>query len=450
MEIPVDFIKEMECLLGDKKDLYLKSLSEEPKRGLRVNLNYISVEDFLKDFPYEVNKLNVSENYFQFLSKEKIGNTVQHHLGLIYLQEPSSMLSALCLKVQEGEKVLDLCSAPGGKAGQILEKNKNGVVVLNEISRSRANILLSNIERQGFKNAIITSMSPQELSGKFLNYFDKILVDAPCSGEGMFRKDPQTVGEWNSGLAEFNHKRQMEILLEADKMLKEGGTLVYSTCTFNKNENERTVYEFAKEFGYKIVETPQEVILNTDSGFEYNGNRDTCLTRRCFPFGGFGEGQFIAKLIKVSENKNEYYYKKPKKLDLNANERKIVQDFVKTELNNDNFNFYKIGANIYIYNNVPCDANGVVCLGVNLGSIVNGRLVLHHQFFKSYGELFKNKINLSINDERVNKYLKGEEIDVQAKNGVACLMVNHVPLGGGKVVNGKLKNHYPKGLRINN
>ena len=301
MNLPVKFLDNMKKLLEKDFDKYFESFNVLPKRGVRVNLNYITTQEFEKVFPYEIKKLNKIENGYELKTEERIGNSVYHHLGLIYLQEPASMLPALCLNVQEGENVLDLCSAPGGKASQILERNKTGIVVLNEVVRNRANILFSNIERQGFKNAIITNLMPDKLSKKFPCFFDKILVDAPCSGEGMFRKDPETITEWNENLPEFNHQRQMEILAEADKMLKEGGEIVYSTCTYNLDENERTVSEFSKEFGYEVLDVLESVKDNTTKGYSYKDNNETMLSRRCFAHNGFGEGQFMCKLKKKSQ-----------------------------------------------------------------------------------------------------------------------------------------------------
>ena len=447
MDLPIKFLENMKELLKDDYNKYLKSFDEKPKRGVRANLNYIDSKSFENIFPYKINKLNKIENGYKLICEEKTGNSVYHHLGLIYLQEPASMLPALCLDVKEGENILDLCSAPGGKASQILERNKTGVVVLNEVVRNRANILFSNVERQGFKNAIITSLSPEKLAKKFPNFFDKILVDAPCSGEGMFRKDPETISEWNENLPEFNHNRQMEILAEADKMLKENGVIVYSTCTYNLEENEKTVYEFINKFGYEIIDTPECVKENTTAGFVFKDDK-TMLSRRCFAHNGFGEGQFMCRMVKKSQNVNNFHFKKPKNIELGQSERKIISNFIKQNFIECNLNFAKNGNNIYANKGLVCDFDGVVNMGVLFGEIVKDRLVPAHQLFKAYGVYFKNKVNLEY-DDKVEKYLRGEEIDVDAPNGYAALMVNGVPLGGGKVTNNKLKNHYPKGLRNN-
>lgn len=447
MQLPKVFVDNMKNLLKESYPKYEGSLSCELKKGFRVNKNYINSDRFDKIFTYKNNKLKGFDNLRLLLTNEKIGNTIYHHAGMIYIQEPSSMLAVESLEPKDGEKILDLCSAPGGKAGQILEKNKSGIVVCNEIVRNRANILMSNIERQGFKNAIITSKTPEELSETFSNFFDKILVDAPCSGEGMFRKDPQTISEWNEGLPEFNHQRQLAILKEADKMLKQNGVLVYSTCTFNLCENEKTVVEFAKTYGYNILDLPETVKNVSAKGINIDGcETDKCA--RCFPQDDFGEGQFVAKLIKKSENKAEPCFKQNKKFVISKQEEKLIKDFLNEELDISNYKIYKLG-NYYYINNTEAEfiGDGVVCFGVNVGSIEKNRVVPHHQLFKAYGEKFKNKINLTINDNRIEKYLSGNEIDVDAVNGYACLLVENVPIGGGKVVNGKLKNYYPKGLR---
>ena len=416
MILPKAFEINMQKLLGKKFDEYVKSLSKTAKRGFRINNNYIKTEDFGVFFDYEYSKIDGFDNLNNLLTDEKVGNSLAHHLGLLYVQEPSSMLAVESLEVEEGDTVLDLCSAPGGKASQILDKNKTGVVVCNEVVRNRANILFSNIERQGFRNAVVTSLTPEKLADEFEEVFDKILVDAPCSGEGMFRKDPATINEWNEGLPEFNHQRQMEILQEADKMLKGEGILVYSTCTFNIEENERTVYEFAKNYGYEVLPLPKKVQDKVACGVQYMGDKSTVLCGRVFPHNGYGEGQFIAKLRKKSEKICIKNAKKQKNDQISRNEVKIVQDFLA-----DN---------------------------VNIGSIEKNRLVPHHQLFKAYGRDFNNIINLEKDDNRIGEYLSGNEIEVDAKNGYAVVLVAGIPLGGGKVVGCRLKNYYPKGLRV--
>lgn len=448
MSLPIEFEKNMKRLLGNDFDKYLKSLDNEPKKAFRINKNYINETEFDRLFNIENKPLNNFPNYRQISTTEKLGNTVFHHAGMIYIQEPSSMLAVESLGVKNGDIVLDLCSAPGGKASQILEKNINGLVVCNEVVRSRANILFSNIERQGFKNSIITSLQPEKLASSLPNFFDKILVDAPCSGEGMFRKDAATQNEWNEGLPKFNHERQMQILKSADLMLKEGGSLVYSTCTFNLEENENTVLSFAKECGYEICELPLKVQEVTSRGFVFNGETETIKCGRCFPFSGFGEGQFIALLKKNTPNLTITDVKMQKKDSVNRQVLELSRFFTKECLDRNDFNYRQIGNNVYIIEkDIPYIKDGVVSEGVMLGSVEKNRLVPSHQFFKAYGKMFKNAVNLDLEDKRVDLYISGNEIEVENPNGYICILVNNVPIGGGKVVNGRVKNYYPKGLR---
>lgn len=448
MNLPVEFLENMEHMLGQDFDKYIFSMSAPAKRGLRVNSNYTSAKDFRKIFPFEMKNIIDTENYFELKTNEKLGNTVFHHAGMIYLQEPSSMLAALALEVHDGESVLDLCAAPGGKSSQILERNKTGVVVLNEISHARANILRQNVERQGFKNALITSLAPSELSKFFAGYFDKILVDAPCSGEGMFRKEPETVSEWNAALPAFNHERQMEILKSADKMLKTGGILVYSTCTFNEQEDERTVSEFAREFGYEILELEENIKNVTTPAKDYEG-QNTSRARKCFPFSDFGEGQFVCKMQKISDNNfDEYFKQKPQKLQ--NKDIKLANDLLKSTISRENLRFSVRDNKVFISEiELPHLPYGVICVGVQLGEIKKDRIEPHHQFFKAYGKEFKNKLDLNLDDPRVAKYLKGEEIECSGvKNGYVAVLCCGVPVGGGKVSQGRVKNYYPKGLRV--
>lgn len=446
VKFPEMFEKNMKELLGADFEKYEKAMTLPAKRGIRVNNNFVSSTFFKDVFPYEIRNLGIGENLFELETQEKIGNSVFHHAGMIYLQEPSSMLASIVLDVKNGETILDLCASPGGKSGQILEKNKDGIVVSNEIVRKRANVLFSNIERQGFKNSVVTSLAPEILSELLPNYFDKILVDAPCSGEGMFRKEPETISEWNENLPLFNHERQLKILQEADKMLKQGGILVYSTCTFNLKEDEETVAIFADKFGYEILPLPEKIKNLMTAGKDILGQK-TSFTGKCFPFDEFGEGQFVSILKKKSENNLEKTTKNKVVLP-SKKELEIVKKFLKETIDDVDFYFYKVGENFFISKvDLPVLPFGVVACGVCVGELKKDRIEPAHQFFKAYGINFKNKIELEFDDKRIVQYLKGNEIECEAENGFACLLVSSVPLGGGKVVQGKLKNYYPKGLR---
>lgn len=437
----------MRKLLAEDYQNFALSLSEPAKNGFRINYNYISYQNFTKFNEFSFETLDKENGLCLLNSNEKVGKTLCHHLGLIYCQEPSSSLPALCLEVKDGDRVLDLCSAPGGKASQILQNNPSGEVVLNEVIPSRANILMSNVERQGFKNAVILNKTPLELEKIYPNYFDKILVDAPCSGEGMFRKDPSTIMQWSESALTSNQKRQLEILASADKMLKQNGVLVYSTCTYNKIEDEEVVSKFCKDFGYNIEEVPDKIKKVTREGFSIDNNPKTTKARRCFIEDGYGEGQFMAKLKKISANNSDICVKSINNaLKLSKNEEKIAKTLLNECIGCENLPLYKVGNKIFIYEKDIFSTKDIVMLGVCLGEMVNNRIVPHHQFFKTYFDKFKNRLNLSFDDEKVIKYIHGEELETSL-NGYVCVLVNGIPLGGGKAVGGRLKNYYPKGLR---
>lgn len=442
MELPEKYKENMQSLLGKDYPRYLASLDQPAKKGFRVNFEYRFFKRGFDETPIE-------HLYGCFTTNSKVGSTLEHHLGVVYSQEPSAMLAAEVLDVAEGEKVLDLCAAPGGKASRILENDTKGTVVLNEVVRQRAMVLVGNIERQGFKNAIVTNDTPEVLAKQLPNFFDKILVDAPCSGEGMFRKDPDTIGEWNEGLPEFNHKRQLEILAQADKMLRQWGILVYSTCTFNRVENEETVCEFCEKYGYDVIPLQPVVRLKTSPGISIKPEIKTELCGRCYPFDGFGEGQFIARLIKKAPVSVENCVKLDQKgLIMTQSELKIAKTLLHECLIDENLPLYKSGNTVFTY---PGEAKRIhYCLlyGVRIGDIVNGRIVPHHQFFKAFYKLFKNKLELGRDDPRVKEYISGNEIDCPL-SGYTCVLVDGIPLGGGKASGGKLKNYYPKGLRQN-
>ena len=230
MELPVAFEQKMKEMLGPDYENYLASFECEAHQGLRVNTSKISVEDFLKISPYELKTVPWCPNGFYYEKTEKPAKHPFYFAGLYYIQEPSAMTTASLLPVEEGDVVLDLCAAPGGKSTELAAKlNGTGLLVTNDISNSRAKALLKNIEVFGVGNALVTSEPPNELAKRFPAFFDKILIDAPCSGEGMFRKQANMTKAWESNGVDLFVGLQRSILKEAVTMLKPGGTIIYST-----------------------------------------------------------------------------------------------------------------------------------------------------------------------------------------------------------------------------
>ena len=246
MELPVAFCDEMKRILGDEYEDYLKSMEGTRKFGLRVNTAKISVEDFLKISPFELTPIPYVKNGFYYDGeKEQPAKHPYYFAGLYYLQDPSAMTPASRLPIEENDVVLDLCAAPGGKSTQAAARlSGEGLLVSNEIHPARAKILSQNIERMGIRNAVVTNEDSGRLTKYFPAFFDGIIVDAPCSGEGMFRKDETAVTEWSPENVRRCAGRQQEILENAAMMLKPGGRLVYSTCTVLPEENQEIIHVF--------------------------------------------------------------------------------------------------------------------------------------------------------------------------------------------------------------
>ena len=447
-QLPVEFENRMKILLGDEFEDFKKSYDEPPVRAFRVNTDKISVEDFEKINPFPTSRIPYVENGFYF-EYDGIGNHPYHHAGMIYIQEPAAMVPVESIDIEPTWKVLDLCAAPGGKSSQIKNKlGENGILISNEIVPSRCKILTGNMERMGFKNTVTTCMHPQKLSKIFSSTFDMIMVDAPCSGEGMFRKEEIAIDEWSPENVKMCAERQSEILDCAVKMLKSGGYIVYSTCTFSLEENEMTVDAFLDRHPeFEIVPTTERVRENTSDGISFDGCRcdNIHYARRCYPHKTKGEGQFVA----VLHNTNENYTGKQAPLTSKDKIDKVVIDFLNdTLVDYDKSNVIMYNGNpVYFTPDFSVGKGTAFSCGVTIGEIRKNYIQPHHQFFMALGTDFKRKIELSANSDEIKKYLHGEEFETDCKNGWAVVMVDGCTVGGVKVSNGRAKNHYPKGLR---
>lgn len=450
INLPLEFCERMKSLLGDEYDDYINALNEPPVKGFRVNTDKISLEEFEKINIFGNEKIPYVENGF-YLDFEKVGNHPYHHAGMIYVQEPAAMAPAECVEIKPDWKILDMCAAPGGKSTQLKNKlGENGVLVSNEIISSRCRILAGNIERLGLKNTVTTCMDTARLSKTFPKTFDMVMVDAPCSGEGMFRKEEIAVSEWSYENVLKCAVRQAEILENAAKVLRDGGYIVYATCTFSLEENEMTVDAFLQNHPeFEIVPVSERVQKNTADGVNFYGCKceNINFARRCYSHKLRGEGQFMA----VLHNKNEPIenYLNIKKNNLKTD--KVITDFLDNTLTDYNAGYVQIyNSNpVYFTPDFEILKGTAYTLGVTIGEVKKNYIQPHHQFFMAMGKSFKRKINLSPDSEEIKKYLHGEEIPVSCENGWAAVLVDGCPLGGAKVVNGIAKNHYPKGLRIN-
>lgn len=447
--LPQEFVNRMKALLGDEYAAYEHAVNQAPIRAFRVNTDKISVQEFEKINPFGSEKIPYVENGY-YLDCEKVGNHPFHHAGLVYVQEPAAMAPAECIDIAPDSYVLDMCAAPGGKSTQLKNKlGDGGVLVSNEIVPSRCKILTGNIERLGLKNCVTTCMDTARLCTVFSNCFDVVMVDAPCSGEGMFRKDDTAIREWSAENVAKCAARAAQILDNAAKCLKSGGTIIYATCTFSLEENEMTVDAFLKSHSdFEIVEVKDAVKNATSDGIAFDGCdcENIGFARRFYPHKNRGEGQFMAVLRhKGKKITTEYTAKKQSdKID------RAVLDFLDSTLkhyNKDTLMFYG-DIPVFYDGNIEIKKGTAFACGVTVGEIKKNYILPHHQFFMAYGKDFKRKIELAPSGEDIQKYLRGEEIKTDCPDGWATVTVCGVPIGGVKVSKGTAKNHYPKGLRI--
>ena len=449
MNLPNTFEEKMKHLLGEEYEDYLKCYEEPRHYGLRVNTNKISVEDFLKIAPWPLRPVPWISNGFYY-----DGDQIQpakhpyYFAGLYYLQEPSAMTP--------GDRVLDVCAAPGGKATELGAKLQGkGVLMANDISNSRAKGLLKNIELFGIGNMLVLSEEPGKLTEYFPEYFDKILIDAPCSGEGMFRKDKKMVKAWEEHGPEFFSKIQRSIITQAASMLRPGGMMLYSTCTFDPSENEQTIeylleeypeFEICEMAGYEGFAPGMPEV--TDSK-----NPNLAKTVRIFPHRMEGEGHYLALLkkgegspIALKEKDSKKGGKLPEELEEFFRNVSWKPEASRLDIH---------GERVYYMPKGLPKLNGVRFLrtGLLLGELKKKRFEPSQAFAMSLKkEEYANILDLSVQDERVIKYLKGETLDVEdlvsrKEKGWYLVCVDGYPLGFGKLANQTLKNKYLPGWR---
>ena len=467
--LPVEFTERMRRILGEEYGAFEKSYEEVRKYGLRVNTKKISPEEFERIAPFHLSPIPWIPGGYYYLEEDAPARHPFYHAGLYYLQEPSAMTPASVLQAQPGDKVLDLCAAPGGKAtalGACLQGQ--GLLVANDISASRAKALLKNVEVFGIPNSFVTNAVPARLEEKFPEFFDKILVDAPCSGEGMFRKDADTIRAWYPQKPEECAKTQRDIILRAADMLRPGGRMLYSTCTFAPVENEEVIrFLLEKRPEMELLEIPCR------EGFSCGlGDMDKCV--RLWPHRMGGEGHFLALLekkdVRTKENRTDSgRNKKDVRADGSKPEkggravrgdvlqRQALEKFLKDvawDWRRENLEI-RNGQVYYVSGLLP-ETTGIAFLrnGLYLGEVKKDRFEPSQSFAMALKrEDYKAVISLSWEDERVSRYLRGETVEIASgeaiqESGWQLVCVDGYPLGWGKLVNGLLKNKYHAGWRM--
>lgn len=478
-EIPALYLEEMGRLLGEEYPAFQATYESDPIAGLRVNTLKVESERLRALLPYKLTPLPWSDSGFQLDRNQDSenrppGRHPYHAAGLYYLQEPSALIAAQALNPSPGERVLDLCAAPGGKATHLAAlMNHQGLLAANEIHPRRVWELVENLERWGARNVVITNESPARLANRFTGFFDKIMVDAPCSGEGMFRKSEAARREWSPGLTVSCAIRQTAILESAIQMLKPGGRLAYSTCTFNPLENESVISGLLDQFPQlELVEIPS---LSTCSPGrpEWVSKKPLrpalSAARRVWPHLSPGEGHFVV-LLQLKDSHQDLRSRQPAaQVPAKPWGTAPALQILKTWTDFCWANFYGegihhlveenrlglVGTYLYQFPHDLPDLSGlkVIHPGWWLGTVHSGiqkeiRFEPAHAFAMGLDEVLVNRrLNLQADSPQVDAYLRGEVLESSEGNGWILVEVDGFPLGWGKIVGGRVKNAYPRGLR---
>lgn len=455
--LPQAFLERMERMLGDEYLAFLESYEKERYQALRVNPLKADREDFLQKAPFTLRTVAWEPNGFYYDKDDAPGKHPYHAAGVYYIQEPSAMAPAAYLDAQPGERILDLCAAPGGKSTQIAAAMRGeGLLISNEIHPARAKILSENIERMGIRNAMVTNESPQSLAKVFEAYFDRIMVDAPCSGEGMFRKNADACDEWSPENVAICAQRQAEILECAASMLRPGGRMVYSTCTFAPEENEGTISRFLEKHPeFSIVDVPHyETMSEGVAAWTDAPQPGLERTIRLFPHHVDGEGHYLAVLGKagsVSDNYEGYCARGPEK-GIPERDAKEYLDFAKDTLRvKPEGKLIRFGEQLYLAPEEMPATKGLKVLrpGLHLGTMKKNRFEPSHALALALRpEDVLHSYDMEGESREVRMYLNGQTLQEDGEKGWYLMTVDGYSIGWGKLAGGMIKNHYPKGLRI--
>ncbi len=512
--MPTEYFEQRErALLGQRYDMLYAAPQQTAARGVTVSTLRTQPEQFAAKVDFSLEPSPFCKAAFVVAQPDfKPGRHPYHHAGVFYSQEPSAASAAPLLGVRPGMRVLDMCAAPGGKSSQLAAALQGkGVLVSNEYVAARAEILKSNLERMGVSNAVVLNETPARIADALPEFFDRVLVDAPCSGEGMFRKEPEALAQHSEALVKQCADLGSHILDCAAAVLAPGGQLVYSTCTFAPEEDEAQVAAFLCRHPDFVL---ADALGNVDYTFGSEGetNRtgglplDVGKVRRIWPCQG-GEGHFMARFVKagtprplpeageltpeerlwltsMDETKKAGKGRAAKQQNVREDARaqrrensracreavqgrgRYARDAVHESTPAQSLAAWREFAQKYfpqllertavvhgagVLVPVPFPQTGLHVLraGVFVGSVQKGRFVPEHHLFTAFGHLCTNREALSLADSRCIEYLSGREIEAHtAVDGWCCVTVEGWPMGGGKASGGRVKNHYPKALRL--
>jgi len=428
VKLPLKYLENMKELLQDEFDDYLDSFNNPIRTGLRVNTKKISVEDFIKLVPFELERIPWTSNGFYVKESDLVTKHPYYHAGLYYVQEASAMFPGQVLEIKTDDIVLDGCASPGGKSTQLGLGIENGLLVSNDISSSRQIGTVKNVELFGFDNCVVMAEDVIKLAERYSNCFNKVLIDAPCSGEGMFHKDGSLIGEWYDGINDKYSALQKDIIEAGYQLLKQGGQLLYSTCTFSKKENEDVI-------SYLLDKHPELTLVPIKSYEGMVGGIGIKEAKRLYPHKLKGEGHFVC-LIQKGENVNE----------VKRNTNSFRLEHISKEFKG---NLVEINDKLYAYNGLlDLTKMRILRSGLLIGSKKHDKIIFSQALALNLKkEEFDQVIDLNIDDIRVNKYLAGETIFYESDmKGYVLICVSGYPLGFGIIDHGVVKNKLEKGF----
>ena len=463
MNLPEAFLARMKKQLGAEYDAFVASYDADTSYGLRLNLLKGTVDEIIPVLPFALTNVPWIPEGFHVSSAERPGKHILHEAGAYYIQDPSAMSVITLLDPMPGERILDLCAAPGGKSTGIAARMQGqGLLVSNEIIPGRAKILSQNVERMGITNALVCNESPERIASHFPLFFDRIVVDAPCSGEGMFRKDASAISEWSPENVTLCKERQEMILAYADAMLKPGGVLVYSTCTFAPQEDEEQVSDFLDKHDEYFIE-PWEDFLPTDCGIK---DGTIAGAMRLYPHLISGEGHFAVRLRKGQgdphtaldtsdpiDTRQKRAKKNSKKASKSTFDLSYFTDFAKQVFTNEPLDIAMdsltvFGDELYALPAETPSLKGlkVIRPGLHLGTLKKNRFEPSYALAKALCS--DSMLSYETTEEEAARYLHGETLMTSTSlQGWMLVCYQGFPLGFAKATKGTLKNHYPKGLR---
>ena len=456
LKLPQDFIEKYQTLLGDEAEAFFKSLYEDVQKGFRVNslkphADHLQI-DTLHPIPF------IEDGYYGTVS----GRSLAHQAGYVYSQDISAMYVGQVVDAQPGETVLDLCAAPGGKSTHIAQQlNNQGLLVSNEINHKRASILVENLERFGAKNVIILNEDPAHIAQNLKYRFDKVVVDAPCSGEGMFRKDHNAIKYWHRDYPAECAARQRKILADALQTLKPGGELIYSTCTFSPEEDEQIVSWLLTTYPeLELIEIPKFEGMDAGQPDFADGNPELTKTVRLMPHHFKGEGQFVAKLHlngQLQKVKTKKKNRKQNQSQLTADQFELWQQTINhitdewADVKRSNFKVFNNHLYYFDRNWPDIFAMKYMRPGLYLGEFKKKRFEPSYNLALTLNpDEGTTKVELSM--DQWEKYMHGETVTLSnpGSNGWTLLTCEGVGFAFGKVVGSTGKNCMPTGLRFRN